>query len=318
MPITNVLVTGANAGLGKECCRQLALLEGIEKVYLGCRNEEKAKAAKSSLEESTGKMGVFDIVLMDVAKLDSVRAAIQGLKKDSVMLDGIVLNAGGSSGVHPMEKAVGICVTNIFALNVLGHALFIDLAIKEKIFTAGTVVFSGSEGARGIPSLADPRPVLQNGAVEEFSSIADGSMDGLDITNVYNYVKLAAALWIGSLARKYPFSKCKMRFLTMSPGGTKSTNIFDPMALPTRWVFKAMFQVMWLFGKVHDLETGAKRYVDALTDEGGTNYKSGRFYASADENSITGPTSDQSAIWDVFDNEVYQDNAYTAIEKLLK
>ena len=34
------LVTGANAGLGKECCRQLALLDGIEKVYLGCRNKD--------------------------------------------------------------------------------------------------------------------------------------------------------------------------------------------------------------------------------------------------------------------------------------
>ncbi|CAB9506749.1 Protochlorophyllide reductase A, chloroplastic [Seminavis robusta] len=317
MPVTNVLVTGANAGLGKECCRQLALLDGIEKVYLGCRNEEKAKAAKASLEESTGKMGVFEIVLMDVSKLDSVREAIQMFKKDSVILDGIVLNAGGG-GTNPMGMAAGIGVTNIFALNVLGHALFIDLAIQEKIFTAGSVVYSGSEGARGIPSFGGVKPVLNNGAVEEFVSIADGSMEGLNDNNVYAYAKCTAALWIGSLARKHPYPESKMRFVTMSPGGTKSTNVFDPLPIPMRWILKTTFQVMSLLGKVHGLETGAKRYMDALTEDGNATYKSGVFYASTDENSITGPTGDQSIIWDVFANEIYQDNAYTAIDKLLK
>jgi len=44
----SVLVTGANAGLGKESARQLALLDSIERVYLGCRTIEKAAAAGSS------------------------------------------------------------------------------------------------------------------------------------------------------------------------------------------------------------------------------------------------------------------------------
>ena len=54
--IKSILITGANGGLGKECARQLALQDGIEKIYLGCRNEEKAKAAKQDLEESTGQI----------------------------------------------------------------------------------------------------------------------------------------------------------------------------------------------------------------------------------------------------------------------
>ena len=53
--VKSVLITGANGGLGKECARQLALLDGTEKIYLGCRNEGRAKAAKRSLEELTGK-----------------------------------------------------------------------------------------------------------------------------------------------------------------------------------------------------------------------------------------------------------------------
>ncbi len=64
--IKSVLITGANGGLGKDCARQLALQSGTEKIYLGCRNEEKAKAAKQKLEESTGK-SIFDILLIDVS-----------------------------------------------------------------------------------------------------------------------------------------------------------------------------------------------------------------------------------------------------------
>ncbi len=64
--IKSVLITGANAGLGKECAKQLALQDGTEKIYLACRNEERAQAAKLELEESTGK-SVFEIVLMHVS-----------------------------------------------------------------------------------------------------------------------------------------------------------------------------------------------------------------------------------------------------------
>ena len=44
--LKSILITGANAGLGKESARQMAMQTGIEKIYLGCRNPEKAKVAK--------------------------------------------------------------------------------------------------------------------------------------------------------------------------------------------------------------------------------------------------------------------------------
>ena len=36
----SIMITGANSGIGKEVARQLALLEGTEKVYLACRNAD--------------------------------------------------------------------------------------------------------------------------------------------------------------------------------------------------------------------------------------------------------------------------------------
>ncbi|MGO9874197.1 MAG: SDR family NAD(P)-dependent oxidoreductase [Acidimicrobiia bacterium] len=68
-----VLITGANAGLGKEVARQLALRPEIARIYLACRNKERATQAKAELEAATDRH-IFDIILMDVADLGSVRA----------------------------------------------------------------------------------------------------------------------------------------------------------------------------------------------------------------------------------------------------
>ena len=97
--ITSVLITGANAGIGKKIARQMALRPGVKRVYLACRSETKAKAAKQELERKTGK-SCFRIVLMDVSDLASVRSGMQELDGP---IDGLVMNAGGAGGKGPGE-----------------------------------------------------------------------------------------------------------------------------------------------------------------------------------------------------------------------
>ena len=125
--VKTVLITGANGGLGKECARQLALLNGTEKIYLGCRNEERAKAAKRSLEESTGK-SIFEIVLMDVSDVDSVRSAVESLREP---VEGLVMNAGGMGGSTPGQKN-GEGVIQLLAVNVLGHVVLLDELLQQQ------------------------------------------------------------------------------------------------------------------------------------------------------------------------------------------
>jgi NAD(P)-dependent dehydrogenase (short-subunit alcohol dehydrogenase family) len=90
LPEKTVMITGANAGIGKEIARQLALRPEFGRIYLACRNAERASTAKAELEGETGRT-IFDIILMDVADLASVRAALAGIDEP---LDALVMNAG--------------------------------------------------------------------------------------------------------------------------------------------------------------------------------------------------------------------------------
>jgi len=42
------LITGANGGIGKEVARQLALRPEVGRIYLACRNGDRAITAKAA------------------------------------------------------------------------------------------------------------------------------------------------------------------------------------------------------------------------------------------------------------------------------
>src|SRR6201985_3864537 len=129
-----VLITGANAGLGKEIARQLALRPEFAHIYLVCRNRDKAVAARTELEVQTGRR-IFDIVLMDVANLDSGRAGLAGI---SGSVDALAMNAGV---IGP--KTMGLTadgVTTVFATNVLGHVVLLEGLLAEDRLLEGVVV----------------------------------------------------------------------------------------------------------------------------------------------------------------------------------
>ncbi|NQV13855.1 SDR family NAD(P)-dependent oxidoreductase [bacterium] len=304
--IKSVLITGANGGLGKDTARQLALLDETERIYLGCRNEERAKAAKLSLEASTGK-SIFEILLIDVSNLDSVRSAVNSLNEP---IDALVMNAGGMGGKQFADKTVD-GVIQICAINVLGHVVLAEELLKANKLTK-VALYVGSEGARGVPAMFMKRPALKTSSVDEFASICDGSFFGekIDGSAAYPHLKYVAALWMSSLARKYP----EVRIVTMSPGSTSGTDAGKTLAPAMKFFFTVIGpKVLPLFGLMHKLELGAKRFVDGLNDE---SYKSGVFYGS-EKSVLTGPLVDQATIFSDLNNVEYQDNANEAIHRFI-
>ncbi|WP_412565263.1 SDR family NAD(P)-dependent oxidoreductase [Thalassobius sp. MITS945101] len=303
-PIQSVMITGANAGLGREAARQLAGQKGVEKILLACRNKAKAEAAKAALEAETGR-DIFEIVLMDVSKPDSVRAAVATLQTP---VDAVILNAGGSGG-RTSNQLTDAGVTEIYAMNMLGHVVLVEELLARQLVTS-TLLYAGSEAARGIPKMGMPVPDLPNTDIAAFTAIINGSRFAADAdpTETYGYIKLLGVLWMGAMARQHPH----LRFVTMSPGGTTGTNGFDDMSFVKRLMFKHIGGLLMpLFGMMHSVETGAKRYVDGLFNP---KFESGRFYASAKE-VPTGQVIDQVKLRpDLADTEA-QDNAHKAIQQ---
>lgn len=298
--LKRVLVTGANAGLGKECAKQLSDQNGIETIYLGCRNLKKAEQAKAELEKITGKQ-IFEILLIDVGDTCSVHAAIEKLEQP---IDGLVMNAGGSGG-HNFKQLTKDGVINIIAVNLLGHVVLINELLKAKKLTQ-VAVYSGSEGARGVKEMGMRRPELTGYSTQEFISICDGSYfaDENDPMVIYNHVKLIGAFWMSALARQHP----EIKFITMSPGLTAGTQGADTLPVLQRVFMKTMMRLMVLFGKAHKADAGAKRYLEGLFNE---NLKSGVFYAS--EKGLSGDIGEQRLFFPELDVEEFQNNAQQAL-----
>jgi len=302
-----IMITGANGGLGKDTARQLALIKETEKIYLACRSETKAIEAKNSLEKATGR-SIFEIVLMDVSNVDSVKVAVTSLKEP---IDALVMNAGGMGGKNP-GGLTSDGVTEIFATNVLGHTVLLEELIKAGKLK-NVALYASSEAVRGVEQLGMDQPALPTSSVEEFSSVFDGSFFGekLDPMQAYGYVKYGATLWMASQARKHP----EIRFISMSPGSTSGTSAMDSLPPPMKFMFKYVMMpiVMPLRGMAHKLEKGARRFVDGINDESLT---SGVFYASK-PNKLIGPVIDQSSIFPDLNNNAFQDNASEAIHRYI-
>jgi NAD(P)-dependent dehydrogenase (short-subunit alcohol dehydrogenase family) len=303
LPGKTVLITGANAGIGKDVARQLALRPEMARVYLACRNQDRATVAKAELEAATGR-SIFDIILMDVADLSSVRA---GLAVINGSLDALVMNAGGVGGKTPMHLTAD-GATYMFASNVLGHAALLEALLTEDRL-GEVAVFAGSESARGVPKLRMKRPSFVSTSADELATVIDGSYFAdrkADRNLAYGQVKYIGALWMAYLARQHP----NRRFITVSPGNTSGTEGPNDLALPLRLAAKYLMPHL---GISHKLDVGARRLVDGVTDP---TLASGVFYASA-ANKLTGPLVDQADIFPDLANPSFQDHANEAIHRFI-
>jgi NAD(P)-dependent dehydrogenase (short-subunit alcohol dehydrogenase family) len=86
-----ILITGANSGLGLRSAEALA--KAGARVLLGCRNAERAEAARAAV--ASGATGPApEVVPMDLSDLDSVQAAAERLDDELEHLDVLMNNAG--------------------------------------------------------------------------------------------------------------------------------------------------------------------------------------------------------------------------------
>ncbi|KAG2064920.1 NAD(P)-binding protein [Suillus decipiens] len=118
-----VLVTGANAGIGKETAR--VLLTKNAKVYIACRDKTKGEDAIRDLKESTGKEACF--LQLNLANLRSVKASGEEFLRREPVLNVLFNNAGVMT--PPIEMLTDDGYDLQFGTNVLGHFYFTKIVM---------------------------------------------------------------------------------------------------------------------------------------------------------------------------------------------
>jgi NAD(P)-dependent dehydrogenase (short-subunit alcohol dehydrogenase family) len=111
-----VIVTGANSGIGYYTA--LELVRKGAHVLLGCRDRARGEAALARLRAAVPN-GSAEVVLLDLASLESVRAFAAEELKGGVPLDLLINNAGVMAPKRRLETKDGFELQ--FGTNVLGH-----------------------------------------------------------------------------------------------------------------------------------------------------------------------------------------------------
>lgn len=242
----SVMVTGANAGLGKATC--LGLADGGAKVHMVCRNRDKGEKTRAEIEIESGVEP--ELHICDLSDLDSVRNFATGFIDRGEELDVLINNAG----VMPPERIhtdEGFELT--FATNVLGPFLLTELlrpALRRS--DSGRVVMMSSGGmySSGF-SLKDPQ--LEN---REYKSTA-----------FYAHTKRAEVMladeWHSRAGDGDPV------FCSMHPGWADTQGVTD--ALPAfnkvvgpilRTAGQGADTAVWLAGATEEEAPGGQFYQD--------------------------------------------------------
>jgi WW domain-containing oxidoreductase len=174
-----ILLTGCNAGLGRETLRALAARGA--RVLAAARSLDKAKEAISEAGPGATPLACE---LSDPA---SVRACVAAVQADAARLDAIICNAGIMAlprleQVHGYEKQ--------FFTNHIGHFLLVT-GLLSQLAPEGRVVMVSSEAHRSAP---------RNGI--EFDNLSGER--GYSAWTAYGQSKLANLLFARELSRRLP------------------------------------------------------------------------------------------------------------------
>ncbi|KAJ5096404.1 hypothetical protein NUU61_005760 [Penicillium alfredii] len=186
-----VLVTGGNAGLGKETVLQLAKHKPSQ-IFLGARSGPKAEEAIRSVQESVPGVEIHWLPL-DLTSTSSIQSAAEKFHAHSSRLDILILNAGVMA-LPPGETEMGHEIQ--LGTNHTGHFLLTKLLLPTLLKTAEDphadvrVVSLSSVGHNMAPSF---ETILNQDRLKNVNTNAR-----------YGASKAANILFAAELARRYP------------------------------------------------------------------------------------------------------------------
>jgi NAD(P)-dependent dehydrogenase (short-subunit alcohol dehydrogenase family) len=144
-PMSTILITGANRGLGHEAARRL--IEAGHDVWIGARDSERGRAAADELGAR--------FVELDVTDDASVSAAVETVGA----LDVLINNAGISGGRVPVPDVRPDDIAHVFETNVYGLVRVTRAFLPSLQQSANPVIVNVSSGMGSFAITGDPERV---------------------------------------------------------------------------------------------------------------------------------------------------------------
>jgi retinol dehydrogenase-12 len=209
----NVLITGANTGIGLPTASALADLGA--RVFIACRNVAQAQAAADNVRRRSGAR--LEVLTLDLASFESVRACAAGFASLGIPLHVLINNAGvaGKRALTPSGFELA------FGVNHLGHFLLTQLLLPQLRAAARARVVTVSSKAH-----YDARGIDWNAVTKKTRSI----------TGLAEYCtsKLANVLFSAELARRVAGGG--ITTYALHPGVIAS-DAWRHMPQPIRWLY---------------------------------------------------------------------------------
>jgi len=224
MPSRNVLITGANSGIGRAAVEILS--KNGHNVYVVCRTLDKAEATITEIKTSLGDRitGTLTPMECDVSDLESVRKFARDFRASGAPLNVLVANAGISLNANykgdeqVLRSKDGFELT--VATNYFGHFLLVNMLLPtlEKSGSDSRVVITGSEVHDPTSAGGSVGPGATLGdlrGLESKAAMVDGGV--YDANKAYKDSKLLDIMFALELQRRLK-----------SEGSTISVNSFGP------------------------------------------------------------------------------------------
>ena len=211
----NVIITGANSGLGFETAKKIAKISNNFRIILACRNLERAKKAQEDIIKNTENHNI-DILQLDTSSIKSVRNFVEEYKaKYTDPIYALLCNAGISGTATEKREMTEDGFDIIFATNHLGHFLLTNLLLKKKKKN-GKIIATSSDMHN--PPLQDKQEFEWLGV--EAIAHPNNEMAGNRIR--YSYSKLCNLYFVYELSRKLKFENSSITVNAFNPGLMKT------------------------------------------------------------------------------------------------